>query len=284
MNAPDPRRTGHAASPAHGTAAARPTDAAAPPLRDHATLLRRDHVALLLREIRYELLRWMRTPSFALPTLLFPPMFYLLFGVLLNRGNAAAAVYLMASYGVFGVMAPALFGFGVGLALDRERGLLTLKRAMQVPPGAILLARTVLAMLFALAIALLLQLLGGMLGGVRLAPSQRAWLLLIEVLGTLPFCAIGLYIGARVGGSGAPAVVNLIYLPMAFLSGLWIPLQMLPSLLTTLAPLWPSYHLSQLALRVVGHDDGSGITGHIAALLAMTVAFYALAHWRLRRG
>jgi ABC-2 type transport system permease protein len=199
MNARDPRRIEPVAAPAHGTAAALPYDASALPLRDHA--------ALLLREIRYELTRWLRTPSFALPTLLFPPMFYLLFGIVLNRGNPAAAVYLMASYGVFGVMAPALFGFGVGLALDRERGLLTLKRALPVPPAAMLLARTVLAMLFALAIGVLLQLLGSVLGGVHLALPQRGLLLLVDVLGTLPFCAIGLYIGARAGGGqpGLPA-------------------------------------------------------------------------------
>lgn len=244
----------------------------------------RDKVALLLREIRYEVLRWLRTPSFAVPTLLFPPLFYLLFGVLLNHGRHDAAVYLMASYSVFGVMAPALFGFGVGLALDRERGLLALKRAMPVPPLALLLARTALAMLFALAIGVLLQALAALLGGVVLTPGQRIWLLLVDVLGTLPFCAIGLALGAYAGGSGAPALVNLIYLPMAFLSGLWIPLRMLPAWLTTLAPLWPSYHLGQLALQVVGQDDRRGSAGHVAALLAVTVVFYALAQRRLRRG
>ncbi|KAB7778055.1 ABC transporter permease [Xanthomonas sp. LMG 12459] len=244
----------------------------------------RDQGALLLREIRYEVLRWLRTPSFALPTLLFPPLFYLLFGVLLNHGRHDAAVYLMASYSVFGVMAPALFGFGVGLALDRERGLLALKRAMPVPPLALLLARTALAMAFALAIGVLLQALAALLGGVMLTPAQRIGLLLVDVLGTLPFCAIGLALGAYAGGSGAPALVNLIYLPMAFLSGLWIPLQLLPAWLTTLAPLWPSYHLGQLALRVVGQGDGHGSAGHVIALLAVTMVFYALAQRRLRRG
>ncbi|WP_295915166.1 ABC transporter permease [uncultured Xanthomonas sp.] len=244
----------------------------------------RDQGAMLLREIRYEVLRWLRTPSFALPTLLFPPLFYLLFGVLLNHGRHDAAVYLMASYSVFGVMAPALFGFGVGLALDRERGLLALKRAMPVPPLALLLARTALAMAFALVIGILLQALAALLGGVMLTPAQRIGLLLVDVLGTLPFCAIGLALGAYAGGSGAPALVNLIYLPMAFLSGLWIPLQLLPAWLTTLAPLWPSYHLGQMALRVVGQGDGHGSAGHVIALLAVTVVFYALAQRRLRRG
>ncbi len=204
--------------------------------------------------------------------------------MLLNHGRHDAAVYLMASYSVFGVMAPALFGFGVGLALDRERGLLALKRAMPVPPLALLLARTALAMAFALAIGVLLQALAAVLGGVMLTPAQRIGLLLVDVLGTLPFCAIGLALGAYAGGSGAPALVNLIYLPMAFLSGLWIPLQLLPAWLTTLAPLWPSYHLGQMALRVVGQGDGHGSAGHVIALLAVTVVFYALAQRRLRRG
>ena len=46
--------------------------------------------------------------------------------------------------------------------------------------------------------------------------------------GVLPFCAIGLFVGSLVGAQGAPAVVNMIYLPMAFLAGLWMPLSMLP--------------------------------------------------------
>ena len=74
-------------------------------------------------EARNEFLRLLRAPSFALPTLLFPPMFYVLFAVLFgNRSGFQANVYLLATYGVFGVMSPGLFGFGVTVAHDRERG------------------------------------------------------------------------------------------------------------------------------------------------------------------
>ena len=68
----------------------------------------------------------------------------------------------------------------------------------------------------------------------------------------LPFCAIGLFIGTTVNGQAAPAVINLIYLPMSFLSGLWMPLSMLPAAVHDIAPLWPAYHLGQLALAAVG--------------------------------
>ncbi len=235
------------------------------------------------REARYEFIRLLRTPSFALPTMIFPLMFYLLFGVLLNRGNPGASKYLMASYSVFGVMGPGLFGFGVSLALDRERGLLTLKRALPVPAGAPLVAKMVMAMVFATCIGAALMLAGRLLGGVQPSPMQMGALLLIDVLGVLPFCALGLLIGTLVSGSGAPAVVNMVYLPLALLSGLWLPLSMLPAFFGQIAPLWPAWHLGQLALKVVGHDGGHPVWLHVAVLVAVTAACFVLAQRRLQR-
>ncbi len=235
-------------------------------------------------ETRYELLRLLRTPAFALPTLLFPGLFYLLFGVLLgSRGDDGAATYLLATYGVFGIMGPGLFGFGVTVAIERERGFLTLRRALPVPAAAYLLAKMAMAMAFAAVISLTLALLGTLLAGVELQPWQWLMLLLIDVVGVLPFCALGLYIGTLLSGSAAPAAINLLYLPMAFLSGLWLPLSMLPEIFSRLAPLWPAHHLAQIALRVVGMDAGGNPWLHLAVLAAFTVGFFMLARARLQR-
>jgi ABC-2 type transport system permease protein len=237
-----------------------------------------------LLEAKYEFLRLLRTPSFALPSLLFPAMFYTLFGIVLNRGDGGqAARYLLATYSVFGVMGAGLFGFGVVVAMERERGFLTYKRALPMPPGAYLFAKMAMAMLFSLLICLLLAALASALGGVALAPAQWAALVAVNVVGVLPFCAMGLFVGTLVGGQGSPAVLNLLYLPMAFVSGLWLPLKMLPPVFTTIAPAWPPYHLSQLALRVVGMDHGSASGMHVAILAGVTALFFALARRRLRR-
>ena len=85
---------------------------------------------------------------------------------------------------------------------------------------------------------------------------------LLHALGTLG--ALGLWLGTLVGGRGAPALINLVYLPMAFLSGLWVPLTMLPAMLQTLAPAWPAYHLAQVAQKVVGLDAGRPLLLHVA--------------------
>ena len=237
-------------------------------------------------ESKHEFLRLLRAPSFAVPTLLFPPMFYFLFAVLfVGRASSDyhANLYLLATYGVFGVMAPGLFGFGVSVALDRERGWLMLKRAQPMPPGAYLASKLAMAMLFAATIFATLAVLATTLGGVSLPASS--WLLLfgVDVLGVLPFAAIGLCIATLVNGQAAPAVINLIYLPMSFLSGLWMPLTILPAAVRGIAPLWPAFHLGQLALAAVGQPtDGTPLV-HVAALAIVTVAFLAVARRRLAR-
>ncbi|MGO1541927.1 MAG: ABC transporter permease, partial [Luteimonas sp.] len=83
------------------------------------------------------------------------------------------------------------------------------------------------------------------------------------------------------GANAAVAVVNLLFLPMAFLSGLWMPLSVLPDIFARLAPVWPAYHLGQIAMKVVGHDAGDSAWLHLAVLVVVTTAFFVLARRRL---
>jgi ABC-2 type transport system permease protein len=232
-------------------------------------------------ESKYEFLRLLRTPSFAIPSLLFPALFYLLFGVLLNKSNGDAARYMLAAYGVFGVMGAGLFAFGVTVAIERDQGFLRYKRALPMPPGAYLVAKMAMALLFAGMITILLMAIAAGFGGVTLRPAQWALLFVVNLIGVTPFAALGLYIGSLVGGQGAPAVVNMLFLPMAFLSGLWLPLKMLPRWIRDLAPVWPSYHHAQIALKVIDMDAGGALAVHIGVLLGVTALFFVLARRRL---
>jgi hypothetical protein len=110
-------------------------------------------------ETRYECLRMLRAPGFAIPFLGLPVLRYLLFAVVLFgaavRNDPAAGAFLFTGFTVFGVVGPGMFGFGMVLAIEREQGLLRLKRALPSPPAAWLLARMLMAMLFAGLIVLL---------------------------------------------------------------------------------------------------------------------------------
>jgi ABC-2 type transport system permease protein len=240
-------------------------------------------VGAYLAEARSECLRYMRAPGFMLPIILFPTMFYMLFGVVMgNSEGPQAARYLLASYGTFGVMSPGLFGFGVSLAAERDGGLLTYKRALPMPPGAYLIGKMLMAMAAAGVVMVLLMIMGLVLAHVALTPGQAIGVLFTGMLGVLPFCALGMWVGTLIKGQGAPGMLNMVYLPMSFLSGLWIPLSMLPHVLQQVAPIWPSYHLDMLALAAVGLPQGP-LLAHVLALAGFAVVFALLAARRLRR-
>lgn len=242
-----------------------------------ATISTYSSVSVYLTEAKLEFIRMLRMPMFALPALVFPAMFYLLFGVLMSKGKSEASTYMLATYSIFGVMGPGLFGFGVSVAMEKDRGWLKWRRAVPALPGAYFVAKMVMALMFAFIIFTELALLSSTLGCVDLSALQWSQLLVISLLSSLPFCALGLVIGTLVNGQSAPAIVNFIYLPMAFLSGLWLPISMLPKFLGTIAPIWPSYHASQIALKVIGNDLGVPLWQHVTYLVVFTLAMLWLA-------
>ena len=232
-------------------------------------------------EFKYEFLKLSRMPGYVIPTLGFPCLFYLMFGVLLggkqSAGPAGMSTVLLASYGTFGVIAAALFGFAVGVAGERGYGWLQVKRASPMPPQAYLLAKLGMSMVFGALLVAMLVALGIGLGGVRLGPWAIVRLLAVLVSGTIPFAAVGLWLGCKASPTSAPALANAICMPMGFLSGLWLPLQFLPEFVQHMARWLPAYHLAQLAYRAIGTPSAGAIWQHVAALGACTLVFLALA-------
>ena len=225
-------------------------------------------------------------PAYAIPSIAFPLMFYTLFGLVFGGrgpGGTTMATYLVATYGAFGVIGAALFGFGVGVAVERGQGWMVLKRATPMPPLAFFTAKLFVCMVFATAIVVSLGALAITAGGVRLPAASWLTLAITLVAGTVPFCALGLAGGYLAGPNSAPAIINLIYLPMAFLSGLWIPIEAMPALVKTIARFLPAYHLGQLALGAVGAGVGAPAWTHVVVLAGFTLVGLALAMWGYRR-
>lgn len=249
-----------------------------------------------LSETRYECLRALRAPAFSIPFLMLPIVLYVLFGVLLagsmSHGDQTVARIMFANWAVFGVMGPGMFGFGMFVATEREQGLLTLKRALPMPPASYLLAKMAMNMLFAGIVMVTLILAALAFGHPGLRFGQYLGVALLDMLGSLPFCAVGLFIGTRASGKSAPAFANLAYLPFMHLGGLFYPL---PKSVQPLEFLSPAFYLDKLALRLVGapsldqlaiaagpSSHGSPI-GFVAVLAGVTLLFTALAIRRLVR-
>lgn len=246
------------------------------------------HTATIyLKEAKYEFLKNLRLRMYTASVLSFPIMFYVLFGLVLNAKESIAGMrvptYLIATYGTFGVMGASLFGTAAGLASDRGLGWLQVKRASPMPPFAYFVAKVVTSMVFSSIIVLVLFALGVAVGGVRMPVSDFARLLATLVAGSLPFSAMGLAVGYFAGPNSAPPTINLIYLPMSFCSGLWVPFMFLPKVVRQIALVLPPYHLSQLALGIVGAGNHESNAAHWEVLLAFTMICLGIARIGFQR-
>jgi len=225
-----------------------------------------------LQLIRAQCLNLVREPAYTLPALLFPVMFYAFFGLVMVPGQSA---WLLCTFASFGVVGAALFSFGVGIATERAQGWLKLLRASPAPIPAVIAGKAFGAMLFAIVIVVMMSALAAGLGGVRLFTGQWLALAAVLVAGTIPFSLIGLTLGLWLSPNAAPAVINLLFLPMVFLSGLWVPVTQFPGWLQALAPWLPPYHLAELALHVAGVKPAD-VVFSLGVLLGYSVLFGAL--------
>ena len=241
-------------------------------------------VRMLVLETRYMFVSLFRLPHFSMGTIGFPVMFYLLFGLSFGNRDGAlkASEYLLAGYAIFGMITAALFAFGAGIASERASGWLLLKLAAPLPSGVYLTAKIVTCMAFGLVILALLGGMGVTMGGVSWGPAQWSKLAAAVAFGCVPFCLMGLTVGCVVPPSGAPGIMNLINLPLAFAGGLWMPHEMLPKVLQAIAPFVPQHHAGRLALIATGLANESAVP-HVAALAAYTVVFGVLAAMAYRK-
>lgn len=235
-----------------------------------------------LVEAKYETIRLLREPSFAITFLVLPLIFYLFFGVMMIdlRGVPKMAAGLFVNWSVIAIAGPGLFGFGMVLAAERDQGLLTLKRALPAPPLAYLLAKMIMAMVFAGLIMIVLSVAAYFFGHVRLSTGNFLGLALTNMLGALPFCAIGLFIGVRVRGKSAPAFVNMVYLPSMFLAEMFFPL---PDQIRGFRFLSPLYYLRCIAYEVSGLTSNGTALLYAAILAGATSLLLLSAVRRLRR-
>jgi ABC-2 type transport system permease protein len=232
-------------------------------------------------ETKSEFFKLARMKTYAVSTLLFPLMFYAFFGLAMgtqqHTGSMTMAKYLLATYGAFAIVAATLYSFGIGVAVERGLGWLDVKRASPMPPAAYFLAKAAVATAFGAIVVAMLFTLGATFGGVRMPAVQ--WLSLggALVAGAIPFCALGLAIGNFAGPNSAPATVNIIYMPLAFCAGLWIPFDFLPPGVQHIAPALPTWHFAQIALAMLGAPTHGTVLEHTGALIGFGLIFAGIA-------
>lgn len=240
---------------------------------------------MVVAQTRALVTTWLRVPAFTAPSLALPLVFYTFFG-LPNAGKHFAdglsvGVYLLCSFGAYGVSSVMVFSFGIGVATQRGQKIDLLQRAMPLPGGVVIASNVITAALYAVASFIILTAFAVVVGGIRVAPGTLLEIVALLLAGSLPLIGMGMAIGYWASPNAAPAVANLIYLPMAFASGMFVPIADLPDFVRVVARYLPTYHFAQLAYTPIHKADEALGTALIwtavwaAVLLALAVRAYS---------
>ena len=237
-------------------------------------------MTVLVHELRMQQLMFWRNRESAVFVFVFPPMLFLLLGAVYDGtidGVPAADRLLVGMLG-YGCANTAFGGLAITLVIRREGGILKRLRATPLPTATYLGA-----VLVSTLIVFFLQMLVTVALGVLLYDAQGAesWLAVVPVvlLGGIAFAGLGFGVASLIrSAEGSSAVVNLIILPMAFLSGSFGPTSGYPQVLQAIADVLPLTYLIDLI-------EGAYLSGEpltddptaVAVLVAWGVAGYLVA-------
>jgi ABC-2 type transport system permease protein len=214
---------------------------------------------LFRHELRGELLLYVRSRELAFFTFLLPMIFFVLLGSTYGKDTVdgvRGSRFLEAGMIGYGAISIAFAGLAIVLVIRRESGVLKRLRATPLPAPAYV-AALLCAFLAAFAVEVAcLIVLGRVLFGVPV-PDRIGSLVLALLLGAVAFCGLGIGVTALIrSAEGSSAVVNAIYLPMAFLAGAFFSPHHFPSVLRAIADILPLTYFLRLVRNVMlhGHD------------------------------
>ncbi|MEV4534755.1 ABC transporter permease [Asanoa sp. NPDC049518] len=190
--------------------------------------------------------------------LVMPAVFFLLFGLPqkgqnIDQANSAAAIaYIMISLAVYGAMT-ASTATGGAVAVERAQGWSRQLRLTPLRPPAYVATKVLSALSLSL-LSVLVEFVVGSIGGVRM--PAHVWLLagLGAWLGSLVFAALGLFVGYLAPAENVMQFMGPILALLALFGGLFVPLEVLPHVMQTIAKFTPVYGVGSIARSPLTHD------------------------------
>jgi imidazolonepropionase-like amidohydrolase/ABC-type multidrug transport system permease subunit len=173
----------------------------------------------------------------------FPLIFFFTFAELFHAGTGAGVAYFVSTVLVMGILGNGLFGAGMRSVQEREANILRRFKVTPISPLPILVAAMASGWLLFAPVILVMV---GLAHFLYAMPIPKNWLSLFVLasLGVCAFRAIGLILAAVTNTmQEATIAIQIVYMPMLFLSGATIPAAMLPGWAQTLAQFMPASYL-----------------------------------------
>ncbi|SDQ28638.1 ABC-2 type transport system permease protein [Curtobacterium sp. UNCCL20] len=102
-------------------------------------------------------------------------------------------------------------------------------------------------------------------------------------LGVVPFALIAILIGQFAKPSFAQPLFMVVFMGLAILGGLWVPLSIMPDWMASVAHLLPSYWLNRIGQMGAGATGATGMLEPALVLTGWALLLAAVIVWRYRR-
>jgi ABC-2 type transport system permease protein len=242
-------------------------------------------VRLFVHQLRSEQLLFWRSREAAVFIFAFPILLFVLLGSVYSgrRDGIPISNWLLAGMIGYGAANTAFAGIAITLTIRREEGILKRLRATPLPV-AVLLAAVLASTLIVFALETIALFVLGRLAYGTPFPGHVLSLALSVLLATACFAALGIATASLLRSSeGSSAAVNVILLPMAFISGSFGPTRHLPHVLRAVGDVLPLKYAVDLvnAVYLHGHEIWSK-PGAVAVLAAWGAAGTIVALRRFR--
>lgn len=226
-------------------------------------------LGVLGAQVRAEVLRYKRIPEYVVGVVVLPVILFAMFGLPNSGqtlpGGTSVVALLFVSFACYGIVSQALFTFGADLAEERQQGWLRRLRATPMPMSVYFGGKLALSLFYSALTILGIALLAQSAGSANFSPARLLTTTGVLLLGTVCFSPMGSAIAYWARPRAVSTIVNLVFLPLSFLSGFFFPASQLPSVLQGVAPWLPTYHFGQLAWGAMAPADDISLFGATAS-------------------
>jgi ABC-2 type transport system permease protein len=212
---------------------------------DRRSSSRRD-IGLVGWQIRYEQRSYWRNRGRGVFTFVFPLMFLVIFASLDKNGHVSSLGgipyddFLVPGILAYGVIMTTFTNLALQTTILRDEGILKRMQGTPLPRWAYTAARIGSTCLISATIAVVTIVAGILVWGVDPRAAALPGLVLTLVLGTAAFTSLGIGMAQFIPrAETGPVIINLIVLPITFISNIFYPTSGMPAVLRTIADIFP---------------------------------------------
>jgi ABC-2 type transport system permease protein len=233
---------------------------------------------LAWHQFRFDQKIFWRNPASVFFTVMLPVFFMVIFQLLFGDQTVSGRHIKVSTYYVpaiitLGVISATAVNLAINITREREAGLMKRVRGTPLPAWVFIAGRIGNALVVASLMLVLVAGLGRIAYGVPIPWSEAGAVVVTLLVGAASFCAMGMALTTVIPSfEAAPAITQALFLPLYFLSGVFIPDDQIPAGVLTVAGIFPIRHFF-LAFIDAWVPSGGGFDPKDLAIVALWGAF-----------